>query len=141
MSRNEPVLVTSINSEPLTPLLDVLFTVLIALAMFVKPATPEVSLAGAPTSARGNSDSRPTLNLVLKSDGSLTLDDQTTVRSGLVTKLKATAAQQKAAIKLRADRQCLHADVTDLINELVDAQLDVIEVRTAAERGPAEKPR
>ena len=133
--KRRKLLFAETKSEPLTPLLDVLFTVLMAVAMFVKTSANEtVIVSNAPP---GDSASQPTTDakrpqLCLSKDGTLTLNGAVVSRDVLVNRIKAANVDRaRPTVELRADRECLHHEVTELINELVAGKIHTLEVRRA----------
>ena len=119
------------QADPITPLIDVLFTVLIALAVFVKPDQPdqvEVPTVSASPGAASASDSDPVPLVELDHDGTLRVNGQPIARHELAAAIPETSAGKQRRIRFRAGRDCLYQDVFNVRHLLTQRGIDVVEV-------------
>jgi biopolymer transport protein ExbD len=119
------------QADPITPLIDVLFTVVIALAVFVKPDQPEQvevpTVADSP-GAESASDSTPMPLVEVDREGMLRLDGQPVEMNQLVSRIPKAQPGKHQRVRFRAGRDCLYQDVFNARHQLTQLSIDVIEV-------------
>jgi biopolymer transport protein ExbD len=105
-----------------TPFIDVMLVLLIIFMIAAPLATVDITVDLPSASAEPNPRPDKPLFLTLKSDLSLSLDNDTIARPALTSSLdKATAGDKKQRVFLRADKTVPYGDLMTLMNELRSA--------------------
>ena len=121
-----------VQSDPLTPLIDVLFTVLIALAVFVNPEEPEQVKVPTLSEASGTesvaNDSTPLPLIEVASDGSVQFDGKPVEIGSLSSCLPAPSQGQRRKVQFRAHPECLYQVVFSTRDRITQQGIDVIEI-------------
>ena len=124
---------TAAKSEPLTPLIDVLFILMMALAMNVKAESPDLVVL--PSGGTGESprqltptESKSLPTVVVLGDGKLTLNGQEIAASTLVARVSKLVDPVKRSVLLKIGKSALHQSLLDTQARLTAAGLNVLRV-------------
>jgi biopolymer transport protein ExbD len=111
-----------IHEINVTPFIDVILVLLIIFMIAAPLATVDISVDLPAANAEPSPRPDKPLFLTLKSDLSLTLDNDAVARAGLGAALdQATAGDKQQRVFLRADKSVPYGDLMTLMNELRSA--------------------
>ncbi len=111
-----------IHEINVTPFIDVILVLLIIFMIAAPLATVDISVDLPAANAEPSPRPDKPLFLTLKSDLSLTLDNDAVARAGLGAALdRATAGDKQQRVFLRADKSVPYGDLMTLMNELRSA--------------------
>ena len=120
----------------LTPLIDILFLVLMFLmltATFRDSFVVDVTLPPAETATPAAIDSPDTIRIVVTADGQVVMDDRPITLDELERRLTAMPRREQLSIILSADERSPHGDVVAVMDRARRA--DILNVRLEATAG------
>ncbi|GGB08096.1 ExbD/TolR family protein [Agarivorans gilvus] len=132
-SRRQLSLKQEENDINLTPMLDIVFIMLIFFIVSSSLVKPQGIEINPPTSSSASEQTRPVLILQLAADGSLFLDGQSTDLRLLKARLVQRKQQPAPLVLLQADQQATTGQLVKVLDQLRLAKVDY---RLATETSP-----
>lgn len=126
----------------LTPLIDILFIVLLFLVLtstFTEQTVLHVSLPGA-SSGESTVEHASVLRVLIDADGRTYIDDRPQSSDAIRARLGALGDRGRASVILAADRRASHGSVVQVLDLVRKAGIRRVSIQTSAESRPQTPP-